>query len=212
MLRSTMYVATAGSFLRSRTWFAAAPSSRRRPSRRRMTASSGDSRSPASVRSRISSVRMFTREILAGAFGACVSAPRRWRDEAAGTGCVLGELERAGGGNEPVLGGQSVEEIQSCEVSGVQLVVERVAQIVLQDRLGEARLGCLPRDQAREVAPAGVIGRPDDLRRFPFRQAVADRPEREDERMAGEGPPLRGEVEDDVAVQTGLQRRIADDQ
>src|SRR6266545_1190367 len=57
MLRSTMYVATAGSFFRSRTWLAAAPSSSSLPSRRRVTASSSESRSPESVRSRISGVR-----------------------------------------------------------------------------------------------------------------------------------------------------------
>src|SRR6266536_2991856 len=57
MLRSTMYVATPGSFWRSRNWFAAVPSSRSFPSRRSVTASSEESRSSASVRSRISGVR-----------------------------------------------------------------------------------------------------------------------------------------------------------
>ena len=53
--------------------------------------------------------------------------------------------------NDPVLRGQAVEQVEPREVAGVELVVQRVAQVVLDDRLGQSRLRGLTGDQAREV-------------------------------------------------------------
>ena len=57
--------------------------------------------------------------------------------------------ERAGGRDQPVLGREPVEEVEPLEVAGVELVVERVAQVVLDDRLGQARRGRLLARRAR---------------------------------------------------------------
>ena len=123
------------------------------------------------------------------------------------------EFERTRGRNQSFLGREAVEELQALEVPRVELEVERVAQVVLDDGLGEARAGRFLRGRA----PRSSRGRP-------RRSAAAarttsavrglrpHRPEREDERVPREGPPLRGEVEDDVAVQPGLERGVADDE
>ena len=111
-----------------------------------------------------------------------------------------------------VLGREAVEERQPLEIAGVELVVQGVAQVVLDDGLGEARLRRLLAHEARELAAAGVVGgaqEPLDLRSG---RGFPHGPEREDEGMAGEGPPLGGEIEHDVAVLAGLERRIADDE
>src|SRR5439155_5755293 len=119
--------------------------------------------------------------------GRAGARPRRFPRPSAGKR----ELERSGALDPPVLRRQPVKEVESGEVSGVELVVERMAEIVLDDRFGEARAGGFAGDQAREVPLTGFVRRAHELLRARLRNTRPNRPEREDERVTRKSAPLR---------------------
>src|SRR5262249_16522042 len=124
MLRSTMYVATPGSFFARRTASAAAPSSSRFPSSRRTTASASASRSPSRVFRRISAVRAEAiGGILPDATGELLVA-RLFPDEVAGAQVAQRLLDfRARVHHEgAVAGDRLVERLRGGEQEAASLV------------------------------------------------------------------------------------------
>src|SRR5262249_13623281 len=116
----------------------------------------------------------------------------------------LKKIKRTGSRDEAVFLGEAVEEIEAVEISCIQLIVQRMAQVVLDDCRREARVFRLFGSEADEVGTARLIGAAQHGAHLRRGRLFAHRPERKDERMSREGAPLRREIKDDVAIEPRL--------
>src|ERR1700741_2641999 len=81
--------------------------------------------------------------------------------------------------DEPFFRCQPVERIDPPEIARIELVVERVAQIVFDDRAGETRLYRLFANELFEVRSPRFVGAPEQRGGVRGRGALPGGPERE---------------------------------
>src|SRR6266542_2036594 len=121
-------------------------------------------------------------------------------------------LERTRPRDETFLGRQAIEKVETRKIALVQLVVKAVAQVILDDGLGQRGPRRLLPRQLRELLPSRLIRAPQHLRESGGRNSSRNGPEGEDKGMPGQGPPFGREVEHNLSVQARLQGRVADDE